>query len=835
MTNKIGVLIFILFSSLAFSQTKVSGVVLDKKKQPVAFASVSFKGLPGGAITDDNGKFEVQIPQVSTTLIVSFAEFETKEIPLTQAETTDLVVILKEQEILKEVVIVGRPKRHLSKKENPAYRILKGIWSHRKKNGLSLVKQYEYKKYSSVSIGLTNLDSLFLKRTLGKSYDSISKIIERKKSTKKWVAPIYMKEINEAYYGDNTTKRVKVDKLAERISGLGQSGFLFDRIDYTFNTIDVYENDIVILNKNFVSPISERGYGAYEYVLKDSIVDENNRKIYDMYFFPRQNGDLVFEGNMKVADKTFALTEISMRVNKGINLNLVRDILIEKNFTIENDSIYLPQKEYYEGDFTALSKSDEERGLFVKKNIVYSDYDFETKKDNAFYNDKVVQTRANQFLKDDAYWNKIDTKDTTLVASRKIIGKLKNSPRIKKVTGVLNALTTGYFDVFKNVQFGSFWNAVSNNDIEGLRLRAGFRTFKTVDDLFRTNFYVAYGQKDKRYKFGAEVRYLLTQNPRLTAAVSHLEDNLQYGGTSLEINDLMTGNSTNVLINRGVNNYLSRVTRNTINLNLAIRPNIRLYLSGISRKIRTASSEDFLIDYQYQGEELQNRINDFSTNLSLIYTPKRIINGYGVDQRFGQNLFPTLIVKYTRGMKGILESQFDYNKLQIGYNKPLLISNFGVLNCYLEAGKTFEALPLPLLSPVPANQSLTIVPRTFALMDYFDMITDSYTMAHFDHHFNGFIFNRIPFLKKWNLREVVFYRGIYGSISDENVAINRSNINYMAPNIKIYGEYGFGFENIGFGNFRPIRIDFIWRTKFANVNGKESPKFGVRVEFNPDF
>jgi Family of unknown function (DUF5686)/CarboxypepD_reg-like domain len=835
MIKRFFLFIFLFCHYFVFSQTKVSGIVVDKNKQPVAFASVSFKGLPGGVITDDSGKFELQTPTNSTTLIVSFAEFETKEIQLSQAEMLDMIIILKEQEVLKEIVIVGRPKKHLSKKQNPAYRILKGIWANKKKNGLALVKQYQYKKYSSVSIGLSNLDSLFLKRTLGKSYDSISKIIERKKSTKKWVAPIYMKEINEAIYGSNNPKKIKSDKLAERVSGLGQSGFLFDRIDYTFNTIDVHENDIVILNKSFVSPLSERGYGAYEYVLKDSIVDDNNRKIYSMYFFPRQNGDLVFEGNMKIADKTFALTEISMRVNKGINLNLVRDILIEKSFTIENDSVYLPEKEYYEGDFTALSKSDEERGLFVKKSIVFSDYDLETKRESAFYDDKVIQTRANQFNKNDEYWNAIDTKDTALVASRIIINKLKNSPRIKKVTGVLNALTTGYVDAFKNLQFGSFWNAVSNNNIEGLRLRAGFRTFKTVDDLFRTNFYGAYGVADKRFKFGVEARYLLTQNPRLTLAVSHLEDNLQYGGTSLEINDLMTGNSTNLLINRGINSFLSRVTRNTLNLNLAITPNFRVNFSTISRKIRTASPENFLIDYQYPDEDIQQRITDFNTNLSFIYTPKRIINGYGVDQRFGRNLFPTLILKYTKGIKGVADSQFNYNKLQISYNKPLIISNFGVLNCYLETGKTFETLPLPLLNPVPSNQSYTIVPRTFYLLDYFDMITDSYAMAHFDHHFNGFLFNRIPILKKWNLREVLFYRGIYGSISDENKSINRSNINYTAPNIKIYGEYGFGIENIGFGNFRPFRLDFIWRTQFANVNGKESPKFGVGLEFNPDF
>lgn len=831
------VLSLLLLSLFSFSQTKVSGVVLDKKKQPIPFANVAFKGGEG-VQTDDNGKFVLTSSKNRTTLAASFIGYLQKEIPLNQAETSNLIIVLEEEKNqLKEIVVLKKPKKHLSKKENPAYRILKGIWANKKRNGLSLVKAYDYKRYTSISIGLSNLDSVFMKKTLGKAYDSIIHIVEHDKKIQKYNVPIYLKETNEAIYGSTTLNKEKVDKLAERSVGVGQQGFIFDRISNAFAAIDIYENDIIILNKNFISPISERGYGVYEYVLRDSILNENNKKEYQIYFFPRQNGDLVFEGNFKVMDKTFAISSISMKVNKGINLNLVRNLSIEKEFKIENDSMYLPDRDFYEGDFTLLTKNDDEKGLFVRKNIVFSDYDLNATHEVPFYSKTQVQSVRDEFDKGDDYWREIKTKDNSLIESRKIIGELKNSPRIKRITGLINVIATGYINIGHNLQFGSFYNVIANNDIEGLRLRAGFRTFKTVDDLFRTHFYGVYGTKDKRFKYAVEAKYLISQSPRILIGASRLDDNFQFGGTTLNVNDLWAGNSnTNLLINRGLNNFISKVEKNSIMTNFGPSNNFRIIVSAAHQKITSAAPENiFNIDYGTDISNVQTKLTDFNTSVALVYTPNRFVYGFGAEQRFGRSLYSTTTLKLNKGISGVGGSQFNYHKIQFSFEKPIVLSNFGILDTYFEVGKTFGSVPLPLLSSVPANQGYSIVPKTFILIDYFDMVTDSYIMAHFNHHFNGLFFNRIPFLKKINLREVAFYRCILGSVSDENKNLNKSLIEYASPNRKAYAEYGFGIENIGYGNFRPIRLDLVWRTNFVDVNGLESPKFGLRIELRPEF
>ena len=140
-----------------------------------------------------------------------------------------------------------------------------------------------------------------------------------------------------------------------------------------------------------------------------------------------------------------------------------------------------------------------------------------------------------------------------------------------------------------------------------------------------------------------------------------------------------------------------------------------------------------------------------------------------------------------------------------------------------------------MLDVVPGNQAIFSVPRTFDLLNYYDFVTDTYISGHFEQHFNGFILNRIPLVKKLNLRSVLTFRAVYGTISADNIAINKSNINYYAPDKNIYYEYGFGFENIGYKDIRPLRLHFIWRKDYTSVNGLPSPKFAIRIGIKPEF
>jgi len=108
-------------------------------------------------------------------------------------------------------------------------------------------------------------------------------------------------------------------------------------------------------------------------------------------------------------------------------------------------------------------------------------------------------------------------------------------------------------------------------------------------------------------------------------------------------------------------------------------------------------------------------------------------------------------------------------------------------------------------------------------------VADTYSTLHIEHHFNGKILSFIPLIKKLKLREVAFIRGAYGTLSDASKNINVDNLKYSAPDQQIYYEYGFGIENIGFGNIRIIRVDFNWRGNY--LDRPDASKFGIKAGF----
>ncbi|MBS9774551.1 MAG: carboxypeptidase-like regulatory domain-containing protein [Tenacibaculum sp.] len=825
-----------LISFIAKAQLTIKGKVVDEFNNPLPFVNVFVQGTQFGAITDDDGNFDFLSKKEEGILEASFVGFQTQTIKINSKTKFLNITLIEGDNVLEEVVLVTKPKKRLSKKENPAYKILKEIWKRKRKNGLSLVKNYQYKKHTSIEVGLNNLDSVFIKKMFKKEYNDIIKNANYDNDGVNYYLPIYLSEQVSNVYGNNKTNKIREDIEAEKKDGLGADGFVFDRMSNSFKNINVFKNNITLMQKSFVSPLSTNGFSTYDYLLYDSIV-KNNKKLYNIYFFPIRDEDLAFRGNFWVSDKNFSIKKIKMEVNKSANLNFIRRLIFEKEFEVKNDSIYLATANKYEGDFTLVDKNDNNKGLTIKKTENYDTYVLNKPLPDNFYEISAKKTRPNQYYKDDKYWNKVannEDKNTHI-----LIQKIKSKKRIKNLTGLINTLATGYIDIAKNIQFGRFWNTFGYNNIEGLRTKLGFRTFKTKDDRFRLLGYVAYGFKDKKIKYGAEANYLLSYEPRIAIGMAY-QDDIQQLGASLLNTDKLLGESfgSSVLFSRGNNYFLSNIKKFATNFDYAINPNFHIGFNFTRATITSSLPEKFSINYLNENGEISSSVTNFYSDFYISFTPNRNVYGLGVKQRFGQNLFPTLILNYKRGYKGIFGGTHDYSKLQIKYNHPIVLGKIGILDTTIELGKTFGTVPISLLSPIPANQSYSLVKDTFSLMNYYDYVTDTYATAHFEHHFNGFILNRIPLIKKLKLRSLITFRAVYGTVSNSNRAINDkySSIEYNTPNNKPYYEYGFGIENIGYGNLRFFRIDAIWRTDYTpapNSISKPTPKFGIRIGIKP--
>jgi hypothetical protein len=251
-----------------------------------------------------------------------------------------------------------------------------------------------------------------------------------------------------------------------------------------------------------------------------------------------------------------------------------------------------------------------------------------------------------------------------------------------------------------------------------------------------------------------------------------------------------------------------------------------VFETGFSYRTLQSASPSFSLDYFTDATftTTKSKVRQSELYLQIDYTPNRKTFGYGVERRDVDSPYSRVFVNYSEGFKGLLNSDFNYRKLQLYYKQPLIIGALGRTDLTLELGKTFGKVPLGLLSVIPGNQSYFIIKNTFNNLNFYEFVSDQYATFQWEHNFQGRLFARIPFMRKLNWREIIGFKGVYGSISDENKAINASGLIYKAPEA-VYWEYSAGIGNI----FKVFRIDLSWRGNYLNL--PEINKFAIKGSF----
>ena len=92
-------------------------------------------------------------------------------------------------------------------------------------------------------------------------------------------------------------------------------------------------------------------------------------------------------------------------------------------------------------------------------------------------------------------------------------------------------------------------------------------------------------------------------------------------------------------------------------------------------------------------------------------------------------------------------------------SETFLVLAFGYTDVILKAGKVWNKVPFPLLIIPNANLSYTIQPESYSLMNAMEFMNDEYASWDVTYFLNGFLFNRIPLLKKLKWREVLSWSG----------------------------------------------------------------------------
>ena len=408
-----------------------------------------------------------------------------------------------------------------------------------------------------------------------------------------------------------------------------------------------------------------------------------------------------------------------------------------------------------------------------------------------------------------------------------MLDSLQNVKRFKQINKLGEMLASGYWNFTPGFSFGHLSSTFGYNDVEGFRLRLGARTFYTNDDKWRVGGYIAYGFKDHKFKHGVEAKWLLKKENRLILSAGTRKDIEQLGVSLTTANDVLERSfATTSIFTYGDNTKLSNINLTNVKLTLEPVKNLNFRVSSAYKILESTNPEVFNVDYFDENGDIQSVINQVDASFAVMYNYNRDISGLGVERRIGnKGRYSTLFFSYTKGIKNLFNSDFDYHKLQFFYQQPIPIGGLGRLTTTLEMGKTINPVPLLLLNIVPGNQTIFTSKKLFDLLAYYEFVTDQYIALHLEHNFNGRIFARIPLLRKLQWREIIGIRGVVGSISQQNIALNApSNVPLNAPE-DLYWEYHFGIGNI----FKFIRIDFEYRGSYRDV--PNATKFAVKGGF----
>lgn len=824
-------------TSLFHAQNTANGRIVDNKNnKEISAVEIFINDSNTPILTTTSGSFSIQSDSIIYKLKFQKKNYALESVDITADKSSNLLIKLSSEKVsnIEEVVIHNEKTKFKNKKENPAYRIMQEVWKRKRNNGLDKFNTYTYKEYEKIQFDANNLDSAFMNR---KIFNKLDFIFDYADSTArgKMALPIFLNESIYTNFGENKpNKKTKKLLIAQKTSGFQDNQVIAITAKNLYRDINIYDNTLNYFDIGFPSPVGTDGFSTYDYNLIDT-VSVRGEQAYKIRYQPRRTDVLAFQGYLFIDTDSYAVLGATLKSTNKINVNFINAISTELEYDNPDDETFLPKKFITEIEMTPFSKKKTAKGLVAKRTVDYSEYDFNKPLADSIFTRKEEEYDAKFVDKDDAYWVKArpDSLSKTEQGVYEMLDKLQQTPKFNRIVKLYETLASQHYNITKGIDIGPIFSVYGKNDVEGDRIRLGARTYFGQNDPWRIQFYNAYGFKDQQFKYGVEGRYMFNRVNRFMVGAGTKRDITQLGVQLTTEDGIMSRSfASSTVFARGENASLSSVNQTSIFTSIEPWKNFQVRVDGTMQSIKSANPSGFSLMY-YRNGDLRKTTNDSHVTISLIARPGAKFSQTGVDRYEHGTLAPTIVLKYTRGIEGLFNADFNYNKLQFMFYKPILLGSWGKTLLNFEAGKNFDTVPLALQNVIPGNQSYGLVPNTFAQLNYYEFVADTYSTLHIEHHFNGKILSFIPLIKKLKLREVAFIRGAYGSLSDASKNINVENLKYSAPDQQVYYEYGFGIENIGFGNIRIFRVDFNWRGNY--LDRPDVSKFGIKAGFQFNF
>lgn len=814
----------------------ITGKITDAQtNEPIAFANVSLKGKNIGTTTDFEGKYVLSASSLTDSIWVAYLGYvsKTKAIQKTlKSQVIDIQLVVSISQ-LREVVI--------HRGENPAYPILRKVWAVKDKLNKNALDAYEYESYTKTELDVDNMSEKFRQRkTMQKIMKYMDHLQKMAGEDGNPLLPVFISEMVSRQYYKASPKLYKSKILKTHTTGVGikDESILTQLIGGSFQPFNFYDNWIRIIGKDFMSPIADGGKSTYEYFLSDSM----QVGLYDCYvidFDPKRPQDLAFKGKMWIDKKSYALVEIDATVTKDANINYIDKIKIQQELEPTNAGPWVPVKMRTLVDVGQLTENS--AGMLAKYYVSNKDFIINKPQEPHFYSSRIdLNEDYKSDEEDTTYWNH-KRHDALTIEERKVyalVDSLKQLPIVKTYIDIIDMAINGHIKTGA-LEWGPLPFTYAYNNIEGSRVRVGFRTNQLFSNKLFFKGYAAVGSLDKRVKYGMEIDYVLSRRPWAMIGFRKSFDLERLGINADDVgpNNLFLAFNRYGRYNRGYyqhENYgfvratLFRGFQQTIGLRT--RTFVPVFHFGYYANPDQGQASAINTDYSSTELVFETR---YAPDEVIIQNDFKMIEGRTRARR-GIPKWPVFTLKYSLGLKSF-GGDFNYFRVMLGIQHSFRTGILGRTYYNISGGTSPSRVPYPLLFPHLGNNSVFYTDNAYNLMNIGEFVSSSFVSLRVRQDLEGLLFNRIPFIRKLKWRSDLLANVLYGENNtsyrqlhpskdpDGNYYLHPGTLDANVP----YIELGYGINNI----FKFLRVEFIHRLTYLGNSSRSFPShpFGVRI------
>lgn len=794
----------LMMSCSLWTQAQIRGTVTDASGNTLPFVSIFLENSYKGTTSNDAGQYELSIySEGRYSIVFQLLGYTTKKVDVTvKSFPHTLNVTMQEENIaLQEVVI--------NPKANPANDIVRKAIAARAANTERL-KAYKADFYSRGIFRIKDAP----KRVLGTKLDMFDEYLD---STRSGI--LYLSEtVSKLVY--QKPGKLKETILASKVSG-NDNGYSFNNAASA--DFDFYENTIP-LGVNIISPIASNAFGYYRYKLEGTFFDEQSREINKIKVIPRRDTEPAMEGYLYIVSDSWALYAVDLAVRgSAVQMPAVNLLTIKQQFSYNaNDDVWARTTQVL--DFQAGMLGINVSGRFT---YVYSNFEFTSSFPKKTFGPEVLVFEEGANKKADDFWNDIRpvplTEEEVRDYDKK--GRLQEKKQSKQYLDSVDAIRnrfkflspiTGYTynNSFRKRTFSydGLLTGLGFNTVQGYHVSTGLSvTQRNTDKRTYTTLgtKMNYGFSEDRFRATGYIR-------RKFNNINNLELGLSGGSSVQQFNPANPiGRVVNSIATSFFrNNYMKLYDRTFLSVNYRQEVVNGIQLNATAeynwRKPLFNTTDESIVRNRrgYTSNNPLEPMNFTSVPFDRHQLAKASITArFNFGQQYwtrpdgkfniGNDNFPSLFVTYEKGFAGSDDRyHFDHLAGRIFYD--LGLANKGQLALNARAGKFFNAGGIAFADYKHFNGNLTHIGQSdrylnvFNLMPYYDFSTNKqYGELHAEYADNGYIINKIPLLNKLRSTLVLGY----------HIAAQ--------PDITPYSEYSVGLDNLGFGKFRFLRLDYV--------------------------